>query len=242
MKYVLSYGGGINSSALFFYLLAENKPLDLVIFADTGEEEPKTMKSVAAMQRICEKKAIPFVIVKSKYGNLYDHYYKKKAVMSLMRRDCTGKFKVSPIRQYLRSTYGKQEKFVIYIGIAWEEMHRMKESNVKYIVQSYPFIENRIDRSGNKKILKDHAFIASKSGCKGCLYLKRKQWVKMIIENRDEFERHMKLEENNSGFPKILLNGQYSLRSLLNSFKNQKSLKDFDDIEPSCDVSGSCFL
>jgi len=242
MKYVLSFGGGINSSALFFYILSKKMPLDVVIFADTGEEEEHTLKSVEALKNICSKKNIDFVTVRSKLGNLYEHYYKKKVVMSMMKRDCTGKFKISPIRKYLRETFGKQETFTMYIGIAFDEAHRIRDSDVKYIKNSYPFVYDKINRDGNSLILRQNSFVASKSGCKGCMYNKKKNWIKMIVENPKEFMRHLVLEENNSGYPRVLLNGTYSLRSLYDSYKNQRSLLDFDDVEATCDVAGSCFL
>ena len=241
-KYILSYGGGVNSSALFFYLLEKKLPLDIVVFSDTGEESEDTMQSVRSMQKICKIKNIPFVTVQSHHGNLYDYYYSKKTVMSMMKRDCTGKFKVAPIRKYLRDTFGKDTNFVMYIGIAWDEALRVRDSNVKYITNSYPFVEDKITRKGNDDILKKYNFFAIKSGCKGCMYNKRKNWIKMLIEDPKEFKRHMILEENNMRYPSILLNGQYSLRSLYESYKNQTTLTGFNDLEPSCDVSGSCFL
>lgn len=242
MRYILSYGGGINSSALFFYLIEQNIPLDLVIFADTGEDNKENYDSVEEMKKVCTNKEIEFVTVRSHYGNLYDYYFEKRIVMSMMRRDCTGKFKVAPIRKYLRSTYGKKEKFVMYIGIAYDEATRMKDSNVKYITNSYPFCNHKITRTGNIRIIKENNFTASKSGCKGCMFIKKKGWIRMLIENPKEFERHLKLEENNMRFPELTLNGSYSLRSLKDAYKNQNSLKKFVDLEPNCEVTGSCFL
>ena len=39
---LLSFGGGINSTALLLEWVEQGKPLDLVIFADTGSEMPET--------------------------------------------------------------------------------------------------------------------------------------------------------------------------------------------------------
>ena len=241
VKYILSYGGGVNSSALFFHLLKSNKPIDLVIFADTGEELKHTYAAVEEMKRLCLKHNIEFVTVQSTYGNLYDYYFKNKSVMSLMRRDCTSKFKVSPIRQYIRKTYGKKEKFVMYIGIAYDEYSRVRTSPLKYMTYSYPFCDDKITRKGNQDILDEHKFITFKSGCKGCLYNKKMYWIMMSMNDKPEFERHLKLEEQNTGYPRLLLNGYYSLRSLIN-YKDQTKLEEYMDIEPTCDISGSCFL
>lgn len=242
-KHILSYGGGVNSSALFFYLLDKKMPLDLVIFADTGEELPETYDAVARMRKLCKDAGVEFKRVQSEKGNLYDYYFNKKAVMSLMRRDCTSKFKISPIRKYIRERYGKQEKFIFYIGIAWDEWHRVRKSDVNYIENKFPFVDDKVGRDGNLEILKAHNFQAIKSGCKGCIYLKKSSWVRMLLEDPDEFDRHMKLEENNSGFPKVLLNGRYPLRKLKETYKAQQSLSAFEDSEASCQaINGGCFL
>ena len=97
--------------------------------------------------------------------------------MEIMRRGCTSKFKISPIRKYIRERYGKNETFVMYIGIAWEEATRMRTSDVKYMVYSYPFCDDKITRLGNYKILKKYNFIAKKSGCKGCMFTKSYNFV-----------------------------------------------------------------
>jgi len=243
MKHILSYGGGINSSALFFYLLEKQMPLDLVIFADTGEELAETYDAVERMKKLCEEAKIEFITCQSEKGNLYDYYFKNKAVMSLMRRDCTSKFKISPLRKTIRAKYGKAETFTFYIGITWDEFHRVRTSDVKYITNSYPFVDAKISRQGNIEILLKNGFKAVKSGCKGCIYNKKKTWVKMLLEDPVEFERHLNLEENNSGFPRVLLNGSYPLRKLKDAYKNQSSPTDFEDTEATCKaINGGCFL
>jgi hypothetical protein len=243
---VLSYGGGVNSSALFFYILENKLPLDLVIFADTGVESKETYKSVDNLKKECIKNKIEFVTVQSKHGNLYDYYFKNKLVMSIMRRDCTLRFKIAPIRQYIRKRYGKQQKFLMYIGIAYDELHRMTTSNVKYITYSYPFIDNKINRKGNEHILKKYNFIANKSGCIGCPFQSKKSWEKLCRTNIKEFERWEKLEINNRKYPKLLINNSWRLSHFKESIINQSSLLDYydhDEKDLLCpNTHGGCFL
>jgi hypothetical protein len=244
--YVLSYGGGVNSSALYFYIIENNLPLDLVIFSDTGEELKETYDTVFQMALQCKKDNIKFVTVKSKYGKMYDYYFEKKAVMSIMRRDCTSKFKIAPIRQYLRGTYGKKQKFVQYIGIAWDEMQRVTNSDVKYIELKYPFVDDKIDRKGNVDILEKYNFKASKSGCVGCPFQSKHKWEKLCKTDLNEFERWEKLELNNSAYPKILINGSWDLTTFKKNVLSQKSLKEFIHIHEedlNCpNIRGGCFL
>lgn len=240
VKCILSYGGGVNSSALLFYILKKKYKIDLVIFSDTGEEEDTTYDAVKRLEKICEEKNIEFVTVQSKFGGLYDYYFKKKAVPSIMRRDCTSKFKIAPIRQYIRKRYGKQINFLMYIGIAFDEQKRVTTSDVKYMTYVYPFVDDKVSREENYNILKRNNFVALKSGCKGCPFLKKKQWITMFKENRKEFNRWKLLEENNSAYPRVLLNGSYSLKLIEKNWKNQSVLNQFFDDEITC--NGGCFL
>jgi len=242
MKYVLSYGGGINSSALFFFLIERKLPLDIVVFADTGNEMQHTYDAVERMEKRCDRLGIQFVTVRSDKGKLYDYYMQKRAVPSFMKRDCTGKFKVAPIRKFLRITYGKDEKFGMYIGISSEEWSRMRDSNVKYIKNIYPFCDYKIDREENKRILSENFFVASKSGCTGCVYNKRKEWLRMSIEEPDEFSKWELLDKNNSRYPEVTLSPNCKLEDIRKMNAGQLSLIKFEEVEPSCEVSGSCFL
>lgn len=242
MKYILSYGGGVNSSALFFYLIDNHKPLDLVIFSDTGEELPQTYDAVKRMEIVCRAYKITFVTVKSHLGKLYDYHFKRRLVPSIMRRDCTGKFKVAPIRRYIRERYGKEERFTIYIGIAWDEVHRMSDSNVKYITHSFPFIEDNIDRKENEAILKKFNFKAEKSGCVGCPYIGKNGYTKLHTDDREQFNRWMALELNNKRYPEITLVPGLKLKSLDEGLRTQTKLTDIPDWNSCGDCAGGCFL
>ena len=241
MMHIMSYGGGVNSSAMLFYILRHKLPLNLVIFSDTGEEEPPTYDAVKRMRELCLSRDIAFQTVKSKHGNLYDYYYFKNAVPSIMRRDCTSKFKIAPIRQHIRARYGKKERFGFYIGIAWDEVSRVRDSDVKYIDNLYPLVEARITREGCFKILEEEGFTAKKSGCKGCPFRPRKEWHEMVKSDSHEFRRWRILEENCSAFPRVTLLGRVKLGDIEKAIKEQRTLLEWENPIP-CDVAGGCFL
>ena len=59
-KYVLSYGAGVNSTALLFFLVKQKFPLDYVVFADTGNERPETYSYLEKhIKNISRKKVFP---------------------------------------------------------------------------------------------------------------------------------------------------------------------------------------
>jgi len=240
-KFVLSYGGGLNSSALLVWLVENKKPLDLMIFSDTGSEFDYTYKAIEYYKKYCKEKGIEFVAVKSNLSDsLYNYCKLKNIIPSRMKRDCTSKFKISPIRKYLRERFGKKQKFVMYIGITSDEFKRVRESDVKYIQNQYPFVDvEEIDRQGCIDFLKErNLFVPDKSGCWFCPFTKKGNWIRLLNENPVLFDKAIELEEQGSRFPEFLFNS-IPLRKLKEDYKNQTRLVNY---EPTCDVSGSCFL
>lgn len=245
MKHILSYGGGLNSTALLVYLIKNSNdyPLDLVIFADTGREFNHTYETVAYYQKYCKQNNIEFVIVNSKHGDIYDYYYNKKVTPNRMKRDCTSKFKIEPIRTYIRSRYGKEEKFVFYIGIDFDEYHRMSESDVKYIKNEYPLVDMQIGRSECKNIIENEKLhVPEKSGCYFCPFTKKDNWINLIDHYPELFEDAVRLEENSKRFPEpVSLLSSIPLRKIKEKYQRNDLMK-LDTFFASCDVQGSCFL
>lgn len=237
MKHILNYGGGVNSTALYFVARERGMLIDEVIFADTGSEMPATYMTVKKMKEIVEADGIHFQILKSIHGNIYDYYFKHKAVPSRQRRDCTTKFKIRSIRNYLRRKYGKDETFINYIGISYEELHRMKDSDVKYCINNYPLVDARVDREACIKINEDHNFPnICKSGCFFCPFTRKQGWLDLMKNYPDLYEQAVRLEEN-------CPNKKTQLASKpLRAFRQFKGQKKLEEFEPTCDVAGGCFL
>jgi hypothetical protein len=224
--HILSYGGGVNSSALYFYLVHMiKKPLDLVIFANTGEESAETLDTVHRMKEQCKKDNIEFIETQSDKGRMVDYYTKNRAIPSFMKRDCTSKFKISPIRQvFARKEYKKKYHIIQYLGIASNEAHRMTMSDVNYMTYSYPFCDDKINRKGNEDILKQFKFKASKSGCLGCMFQSKESWRKFVLENNAEFQRWKFMEENNMHFKR-----KYTFTKEMK--RTGEYIEEFDDYE-----------
>ena len=85
------------------------------------------------------------------------------------------------MRQNITKVYGKRSPTVLYIGIALEEAHRMKDSDVKYIKNVFPLCDVRIDRDGCTKLLQNEGLpIPKKSGCWYCPFKKKQEWIDMM--------------------------------------------------------------
>jgi len=238
MNYIMSYGGGVNSTAMFYLLIEKKMPLDEILFADTGSELPQTYKTVEQMKEVAKQYNIPFTVITSKLGNIYEHYFRTKSLPSIVRRDCTSKFKISPMRNYLRGKYGKEEKFTQYIGIGYEELHRVRLSDVKYIISSYPLVEAKIDRDKCIEINKAHGFIdVVKSGCWFCPFTPKQGWINLARDNPELFDKAIALEKNCSN-KKVCLSSKplWQFKML----KGQKNMNDFES--PPCSGQSGCFL
>ncbi len=79
---------------------------DVIIFADTGNEQTETYayikKFMKTMPKVSRYKCR---VVHSRLGKIYDYYYQKKKSPSFTQRDCTFKFKIDPIKSYIKSKY-----------------------------------------------------------------------------------------------------------------------------------------
>lgn len=234
MKHILSFGAGLNSSTMLILMQERGDPLDLVIFADTGEESSETYE---ALDYYRKKSLAEFVTVKSPHGNLYDYYYNKGKTPSRMIRDCTDKFKISPMRHYIRERWGREERFTFYIGIDYGESHRMSDSDVKYIDQKYPLVDAKMNREDCQQFLKDRGLlIPPKSGCMLCVFNKKQTWLDMKRDNPELFARAVALEQKNLVYPKSA-----SLLWRIPLIDIDKPKSKFKEFEASCDVFGSCF-
>lgn len=201
---ILSFGGGVQTMAL---LLKIGKQMDYVIFADTGGEHQETYVYMNFyVKKFCKENDIKFIRVYSKYGKtLYDYCWDKHIVPSIKFRDCTSKFKIAPIRKFLRKELGitRKDPCEMNIGISWDEADRINESNVLYAVNKYPLIDEKITRDDCKLLIESYGYpCPPKSGCFFCPFAKSSDLL-----NPKYRERTMALEENNSRFPEIKLRG-----------------------------------
>lgn len=142
--YVASLSGGKDSTAMVLRLIEEQRPLDLVLFCDTGLEFPQMYDHVRKV-----KQEIPVPVVWLKAEQDFEYYmfhftpdrkpgstYMGKTGMSWAgpkNRWCTKRLKTQVIDQYL-SSLRKEYEIVQYIGIAADEPQRVKKF-------CYPLVE-----------------------------------------------------------------------------------------------------
>ena len=142
-KYVLSLSGGKDSTAMLLRLLEEKRPVDLILFCDTGLEFPQMYEHLDRLEAYIGRQ-----IIRLKAEHSFEYYFfdytpkrknpalKQNKGMSRAgprNRWCTGMLKTRVIAAYLRDLK-QQYEIVEYIGIAADEPKRIKDA-------CYPLVE-----------------------------------------------------------------------------------------------------
>jgi hypothetical protein len=217
-KYILSYGAGINTTALMVYLVENKLPLDEAVFADTGAEIPETYQNVKMAEKYLAERGISFKTVKSKTGTLYDTCKRRKVIPSQIWRWSTRDYKITPIHAYYRSLNAHINE---YLGICYDEIERVKPSKEPYITSLYPLVDKKFTREDCIELIKKAGLkLPPKSGCYFCPFHSADQWRWLYENHHDLYIKAMHLEEGSKHFPDQKLN-RYTLRVLKDqNFKN----------------------
>ena len=209
----LSLGAGVQSTVLA--LMAERgehglpKP-DVAIFADTGWEPAAVYEHLDWL-----REQVSFEIVEVGFGNIKDnilqgtspdgHNYlgipawlvNPDGTSSIAARQCTTKYKIRPINQYLRDRLGflpsrrapKDVEVEIWMGISADEVLRQKESRVEWASNRYPLIELGFSRAQLLKWFTENypERYLPRSSCIGCPYRTDGEWKWLKVHEPDAF-------------------------------------------------------
>ena len=156
--HILSLGAGRQSTAL--YLLSDEGKIqrfDYAIFGNPGAEKKSTLAYVKYLKEYSKaKKSIPIIEVndrnllesfaepnKERYPSLPFFYKNQYGETCRMLRSCTYEFKILQVNSAIKKLYGlsgKQRfpKTYLYLGIAVDEVQRVKYSKFKWQVVEYP--------------------------------------------------------------------------------------------------------
>ncbi len=192
--HIISLGAGVQSSTMALMAAhGEITPMPkCAIFADTQDEPVEVYVWLAKLRAL-----LPFPVVRVSKGKLSDAilngwnfsqipaWFLGKKGPSLGRRQCTRHYKIVPIRREIRSRYPRQT-VTMWIGISWDEIHRMKPSGRQWLIHRHPLIDKRMSRRDCEKKLRSFGVTSvPKSACIMCPYRGEKQWAKSRNNLRD---------------------------------------------------------
>lgn len=196
--YWLSYGGGVNSTALAVLLcegaLPEFDPWE-AIFADTGDEKDETYAFI-------EHQFKPYL---ARHGKTMHVCHDKESVLerwerlgvvgSRVLRTCTSHAKIRPISAYIRA---HDESPIQLIGIDADESHRARPASEEHrdIPKLYPLVTMGIGRAACKEIIRRAGLcVPAKSGCWHCPFMRKREVLDLAKNRPDRFARIVELED-----------------------------------------------
>ncbi len=202
----LSLGAGVQSTTLA--LMAAHGAVglmpDCAIFADTGWE-PKA--AYEHLDWLISPNALPFPVFIVGPANMRDNLIaagrgkrwasitafarsvdrRGNVSIGMIRRQCTGDYKIEPIRRKVRElvelTRKRSPTFAVveqWIGISFDEVVRMKPSREAWQRNRWPLIEERITRRDCLALLRERGYPDPlKSACIGCPFHDNSRWRAM---------------------------------------------------------------
>lgn len=230
-KHILSYGGGVNSTALMVILAQQNYPLDDIVFADTGAERPETYRYLRFARSFLRKHGLRLRVLRSQNGSLFDTCRRRKVIPSMIWRWSTRDYKITPIYAYYRSL---QCHINQYVGISSDEVERMKDSSADYVTNLYPLVDLKMSRDDCVDVIREARLpIPTKSGCFFCPFNTIERWYDLYKEQRPLYLKAMHLEEQSKHFPKQRLT-PLTLRGLAVGFRRGRTPRGTYSPETPC--------
>lgn len=195
MKHYLSFGGGVDSTALLL-LLTDQKEEFETVFVNHGGDYPKTYEYVDYLrdQGFTIIEVIPDV--EGGYHTLYDYCWDREIIPFRRYRWCSEKFKVVPFLNYI------QTPCTCFLGFDAGEQRRAIHRKPKHkkehdMTYKYPLIDAKMDRNDCIDFIKEHGLdIPSKSGCFFCPFMKRIELRLLYLNHPELYEKAEKLELN----------------------------------------------
>jgi hypothetical protein len=260
----ISWGCGVQSTTLcVMSALGMIPKVDAIITSDTGWEHSYTYKIRDWYIKWLREREIKVEIVSN--GNIYTDEDRNNLTLPLwtgnsgapLRRQCTGKYKIDPIRKKMREFCGvspfntgrtKKGLIKLYLGISMDEAERMADSNRDYIINTYPLVDLKMTRQDCINLLEENNLpVPRKSCCVCCPYQGASSWKYVKDNYKDEFNLAVDFDKKLRNISDRMLSLGYDFNLYL--WKGLKPLEeeDFDSIVQSKDVtdvcdSGYCFI
>lgn len=197
----ISLGWGVQSFTMAAMVALGELPLvDVAIFADTTHERSTTYDFAQRWMPWLAERGVEIVTVTPTDRRINPVDSCNTVVIPAftatptvrggqLRRQCTGEWKIMPIRRWLQvNRHGQSVEQ--WIGISLDEALRMRDPDVKYIHNHWPLIEKRMTRLDCMLWLTSHGLeIPYKSACVFCPFQKRNQWHDLKASDNGDWQK-----------------------------------------------------
>ena len=247
---VISLGWGVQSWTMAAMVaLGELPPVDYAIHADTTWERDETYNFAARWTPWLQQQGVNVITVRDKSvrsimndKNIFVPAYTMNGTQGRLRRQCTSRWKIDPIRRFLRQRHPKT-RFEMWLGITIDEIERAKDSRVGYIDNTYPLLNRRMTRQDCVSWLGAHSLpVPPKSACVFCPFHSPLAWDDLRRAGGADWETAVMVDEairdKRPGY-KIYVNRNCKPLRALENYPEQTRFGFVEDVP--CD-SGYCFL
>jgi hypothetical protein len=214
---VVSYGGGVNSTALLIALKYKNIIPDDIIFADTQAEMPETYQYLEIFNQWLINNGMPSItVVKQnsfthrKTGQQYSSIEEKCLLSHELpskaygHSSCALQYKILPMDKYVKNKYQNLLKEGVkirrLIGYHAGEIRRMLKHNIsedKIFIYEYPLIDYGLSQGHcNVLIANEGLKIPPKSSCFFCPNRKPLEVLELREKYPDLYKRGCDIENN----------------------------------------------
>lgn len=257
----LSLGWGVQSWTLAaMSALGELPKVDVAIHSDTTHERAATYAFASEWTPWLQERGVKVATVVNEGREGTDvvigggkipipAHTAQDGKAGVIRRQCTGAWKIRPIRRYLQAhRHGKPVE--LWLGITADEVQRAKDSDVAYITHRFPLLELGMSRADCLSWLTAHNLPSpGKSSCVFCPYLNRRAWQQMKREGGADWQHAVEVDV---AIRDVRLPGQLFVHPKRLPLEqavvipedtgySQLDLLSSDDTDAECD-SGHCFL
>ena len=217
MMRVLSWGMGLQSTTLAVLSAKGALPrLDAVLATDPGWERRQTYETTNfyfdwLSHEGLHVEIIPTGDIRQDGAQNHIHMPFWTETGGPLNRQCTKNFKILPIRRRIRELLGYHPSqppapppnaTELWLGFSWEEVGRLKPSNVQFIVHRSPLIEMRWTRKHCTQYLESQGLpVPVKSSCVGCPFRTPAEWLEMKQISPDEWEEAVSFDNDNRNNP-----------------------------------------
>ena len=245
---------------------------EFAIFADTQWESRKTYEMIDWLD---ERFGLDIPIRRVTAGSLKKHilagasdtsrkvstapFFVKGAngKYATLRRWCTRDYKITAIRRevgnLLKEWQGGKNSYPVgaveqWIGLARDEVIRIKDSGVRYVDHRYPLIEAGFSQNDCTNWLRSNGYpVPPSSGCIGCPYHSDEEWREMTVNRPDEFAEAVEFDDAIRGGFRGSKESTYLHKSLRPLSEVDFTLRELAVLQPqlfatnwSDECSGTC--
>jgi len=221
---IVSYGGGTNSTAMLIGMKELGIIPDVITFADTHAEKPKTYNQVETVSEWCLSNGFPEITIVSEPVQLEADCLRRGALPSIAYgfKSCSQRFKLRPQERYfnqldqVKSVWANGGKIKRCIGFDADEPQRAKQYDDPKYENWYPLIEWDWGRDECIDAIKRESLpLPGKSACFFCPSSKQSEVRSLAVTNPELMERAIAMERNADLTTVKGLGRSYSWESLI---------------------------